>query len=64
MGMAINPDRDPIDDELDAVLADPDVRARLDSYLERKRRGELAPGVPHDEVGRRLGLTSDDEESE
>jgi hypothetical protein len=59
--MATNP-VDPIDEELSRFLADPDIRASLDAYLERKRRGELGPGIPHDEVGRRLGLLDDDED--
>jgi hypothetical protein len=59
--MAINPDRDPIDDELDALLADPDLRASLDDFLERERRGELEPGVPHEEVRRRFGFTDDED---
>jgi hypothetical protein len=54
---------DLVDEELRRVLADPDVRASLDAYLERERQGELGPGIPHEEVGRRLGLLDEDDET-
>lgn len=49
--MALAPD--PFDEEIERLLADPDVLARLDELEERRRRGEL---VLHDdaEVRRRL----------
>lgn len=49
--MALAPD--PFDQEIERLLADPDVLARLDELEERRRRGEL---VLHDdaEVRRRL----------
>jgi hypothetical protein len=52
---------DPVDEELRRALADPGVSARLDAYLERRRRGELEPGIRHEEVGRRLGLLDKNE---
>lgn len=47
---------DPIDEELNRLLADPRVAARLDAFLEREHQGEVGPGIPHDEAMRRLGL--------
>jgi hypothetical protein len=49
--MALAPD--PFDEEIERLLADPDVLARLGELEERRRRGEL---VLHDdaEVRRRL----------
>ncbi|MEA2617240.1 MAG: hypothetical protein QOE72_3023 [Chloroflexota bacterium] len=49
--MALSPD--PFDEDLERLLADPEVRARLDELEERRRRGEL---VLHEdaEVRRRL----------
>jgi hypothetical protein len=46
---------DPIDEEVAALLADPEVRARLEDFEERFRRGELKT-IPHAEIRRRLGL--------
>ena len=46
---------DPIDEEVARVLADPELRARLEDFEERFRRGELKT-IPHAEVRRRLGL--------
>lgn len=58
--MAINPQiPDPIDEGLRRLLADPEIAADLDAYVARRARGELGPGVPHDEVGGRLGLLTE-----
>lgn len=51
---------DPIDEELRRLLDDPEVVADLDAYLARKAAGTLEPGIPHEEVGRRLRLRADD----
>jgi hypothetical protein len=60
--MATNPQiPDPVDEELRRLLADPEIAADLDAYVARKERGELGPGVPHGEVGRRLGLHTEDD---
>jgi hypothetical protein len=50
---------DPIDEEVARLLAHPVVRARLEAFEERRARGELGPGIPHEEVRRRLGLDRD-----
>jgi hypothetical protein len=55
---------DPIDEELEALLADPEISASLDDFLERERRGELGPGIPHEEVRRRIGLAPVDEDDD
>lgn len=47
---------DPVDQELARLIADPRVAGRLSAFLERERRGDLGPGVEHEDVGRRLGL--------
>jgi hypothetical protein len=46
---------DPIDEEVARILADPEIRARLEDFEERFRRGELKT-IPQAEVRRRLGL--------
>jgi hypothetical protein len=48
---------------MNGFLGDPHIRASLDAYLEQERSGELGPGIPHEEVGRRLGLLGDDDEA-
>jgi hypothetical protein len=54
--MATNPlQPDPIDEEVERLLADPEIRARLEDFEERFKRGELKT-IPHAEVRRRLGL--------
>jgi hypothetical protein len=48
--------RDPIDEELQALLRHPEVRERLDDYERRRREGRLGPGVSHNEARRIVGL--------
>jgi len=51
---------DPIDEEIDALLANPEVRADLEEDEAGFERGEyLADVVPHAEVRRRLGMELD-----
>ena len=50
------PDRDPIDEEVERVLADPAIRARLEDFERRLAEGRLGPGIPTSEVRRRLGM--------
>ena len=65
--MATNPLKpDPIDEEVAALLAVPELRARLEDFEWRFKRGELKT-IPQAKVRRRLGLdppeaeqTSDD----
>lgn len=56
--MAAKPEPvDPVDEELDRVLADPDVRALLDEYDAQVTKGEeLSDVIPHDEARRIVGL--------
>ena len=49
---------DPIDEELRRFLADPDVRASLDAYLERKRRSDLGCVLGPDHPDTARGLNS------
>jgi hypothetical protein len=53
--MAVDP-IDPIEEEMDLVLSDPDVRASLEEFERAEARGELEPGIPHEEIRRMLGL--------
>ena len=54
--MSPNPvEPDLIDKEVARLLADPELRTRLEDFEERLRRGELRT-VPHADVRRRLGL--------
>ncbi len=46
---------DAIDEEVARLLADTELRARLEDFEERFRRGELTT-IPHVEVRRRLRL--------
>ena len=57
--MATNPERDPIDDEVELALSDPAIRTRLEDFEARLARGEVKT-VPNDEVRRRLGLDNED----
>jgi hypothetical protein len=50
--------RDPIDEEIDILLSDPDIRARLTDFEDRLARGEVRT-VPHSEVRRRLRLNEE-----
>ncbi|HUY62044.1 MAG TPA: hypothetical protein VMW49_09205 [Candidatus Dormibacteraeota bacterium] len=55
--------RDPIDEEVDRLLAeDPGLLAELQDFDRRYERGEVAL-VPHAEVRRRIGLGPDGPES-
>ncbi|MFZ0218153.1 MAG: hypothetical protein WAM30_19635 [Candidatus Dormiibacterota bacterium] len=47
---------DPIHDEVRRVMADPNVRAYLAEWKERKRRGEFLPPVSSNEARRVVGL--------
>lgn len=47
---------DPIHEEVRRVMADPRVRARLDAWEDRKRRGEFRPRVSNNEARRIVGL--------
>ena len=48
---------DPIDEEIDALLANPEVRADLEEDEASFERGDyLADAVPHAEARRRLGM--------
>lgn len=40
------------------AIVDGEAHAALDDYQARKAAGTLGPGVPHDEVRRRLGLAA------
>jgi hypothetical protein len=57
-GMATNPDRDPIDEEIERVLAaNPGLLEELEEYDRRAARGEdVEEFLSSDEVRRRLGL--------
>jgi hypothetical protein len=46
---------DPLDEEVERLLADPQIRGRLEDFEARLNRGELTT-IPHAEVRRRLGL--------
>jgi hypothetical protein len=49
--------RSPAGDEVERVLrANPGLLKRLEDFERRRRRGELEPGVSHEQVRRRLGL--------
>ncbi len=54
---------DPIDEEIEALLAVPEIRTRLDEFLEQEQRGELEPGIPNEEVRRRYGLPPEEDET-
>lgn len=47
---------DPIHEEVRRVLADPDVRAALDAWEDRVRRGDFPAPVSHNEARRIVGL--------
>jgi hypothetical protein len=51
-----NEPRDPIDEELAALLRHPEVRKRLDEFEQLRREGRLGPGVSHNEARRIVGL--------
>ena len=48
-----HPAPDPFDEDLERVLRDPEVIARLDAIAEKRKNGTLVTHS-HDEVGRRL----------
>ena len=52
--MAAHPD-DPVGDELDALLGQPEIRQRLEKSQRRFEGGETRT-IPHEEVRHRLGL--------
>jgi hypothetical protein len=52
--VAAHPD-DPVGDELDALLRQPEIRQRLEESQRRFEGGETRT-IPHEEVRRRLGL--------
>jgi hypothetical protein len=52
--VAAHPD-DPVGDELDALLGQPEIRRRLEESQRRFEVGETRT-IPHEEVRRRLGL--------
>lgn len=55
--MATQPDRDPIEDEAERVLAEnPGLREELEEFGRAHDAGEIPEGelIPHDEVRRRL----------
>ncbi len=56
MDSRFEPVLDPIDEEVARLLEHPDVRARLDAFEERRARGDVGPGIPHQEVRRRFGM--------
>jgi len=47
---------DRIDDEAAALLEDSELRADLEDFVRRAERGELEPGVSHNEARRIVGL--------
>jgi hypothetical protein len=50
------PERDPLDEEIERVLAEnPGLLERLQEHDRKRRRGELKL-IPHEEALRRLGL--------
>lgn len=51
---------DPVDEEVERLLADPDVRRRLDDVDNAIANGSLKT-IPHEEVRRRLGLDAPSE---
>jgi hypothetical protein len=61
--MTVQPDHDPVEDDLRRLLEKerPDIAERIVRYERDRRAGRLTPGIPHEEVRRRLGL---DEERE
>lgn len=60
--MAVEPE-DPVAGELDALVAQPEIRQRLDESARRFRQGATRK-IPHDEVRRRLGLAKPEPEAE
>ena len=59
--MALHPERDPIDEEIDRVLADnPGLREELKEWDRRFAAGEVKDDefVTTDEVRRRLGMSA------
>jgi hypothetical protein len=56
--MTSQPDHDPVEEELRHHLEveRPDVAQRIAKYERDRRGGRLTPGVPHEEVRRRLGM--------
>jgi hypothetical protein len=46
---------DPLDEEIERALADPKIRESLLDFLRRDKSGQLAEGIPTEEVRRRLG---------
>jgi hypothetical protein len=57
------PDRDPIDEEVELLLAHPALRARLEDFERRLAEGRLGPGIPTSEVRRRLGMPPEGSET-
>jgi hypothetical protein len=55
MGAVSDPVPDPVDDELESLLAQPAVQARLTEFEQRLQADELDL-VAHSEVRRQLGL--------
>lgn len=51
-----SPTPDPVEEEIRRLLTDPEVTADLNEYVTRKARGQLGPGISHEEFGSRLGL--------
>ena len=53
--MATNPmpePVDPVDEDIQRALADPEFRASLEEFEAADARGELEPGIPHEDVRR------------
>lgn len=56
MAIAPQPEHDPIDQEIERILADnPDLLKRLQEYDRKRASGDLDL-IPHEEAMRRLGL--------
>jgi hypothetical protein len=52
---------DAIIEQLNRLIADPRVAARIDAFfVERERQGEQGRGIHRQEMGRRLGLPDND----
>jgi hypothetical protein len=62
--MAVAPVPDPIEDEIAALLAEPDFAARLAERRRRRARGEAEPAGTTAEARRIVGLPAEDEDEQ
>ena len=54
--MATNPAHDRIDEEIEALLGDSEVRTSLEEFEADLQAGKLEPGHSHDDARRIVGL--------